>query len=110
MALDDFGTRFSSLGYLRRFPVDIPKIDQSFVTHEGSDHTASTIVTAVVQLAHGIGMTVIAEGVETERQRDALVDLGCELPQGYLYGPPMTESDMTRELSRTAARRQAEQS
>lgn len=99
LALDDFGTGFSSLNYLRRFPVDIIKIDQSFINDLGRDPTAATVVTAVIALAHGLGMTVIAEGVQTSRQRDILADLGCVLAQGHLYAAPMTDLDLRGTLA-----------
>ena len=101
VALDDFGTGFSSLNYLRRFPVDVIKIDKSFVTDLGRDPTAATVVTATIALAHGLGMTVIAEGVQTEQQRDALAELGCMLAQGHLYAAAMTDADLSRTLSAT---------
>jgi EAL domain-containing protein (putative c-di-GMP-specific phosphodiesterase class I) len=91
LALDDFGTGFSSLNYLRRFPVDVIKIDQSFIVDLGRDAAAETVVTATIALAHGLGMTVVAEGVQTEAQRDILAGLGCALAQGHLYAEPMTD-------------------
>lgn len=99
LALDDFGTGYSSLGYLRRFPVDILKIDKSFVDELGVKDSATTLVTAALQLASGLGMTVIVEGVETEQQAAELVGMGCGLAQGYLYARPMSEADIGRVLS-----------
>ena len=103
LALDDFGTGFSSLNYLRRFPVDVIKIDQSFIADLGRDPTAATVVTATIALAHGLGMTVIAEGVQTEQQRDVLAELGCRLAQGHLYARPMTELDLRDTIARAGA-------
>jgi EAL domain-containing protein (putative c-di-GMP-specific phosphodiesterase class I) len=103
LALDDFGTGFSSLNYLRRFPVDVIKIDQSFIADLGRDPTADTVVTATIALAHGLGMTVIAEGVQTEQQRDVLAELGCRLAQGHLYARPMTELDLRDTIARAGA-------
>lgn len=88
LALDDFGTGYSSLSYLRRFPIDIIKIDQSFVADLVHDKVSHTIVTAVVQLAHGLGMTVVAEGVETAEQHGHVTDLHCDYCQGYYFAAP----------------------
>jgi EAL domain-containing protein (putative c-di-GMP-specific phosphodiesterase class I) len=82
--------------------VDVIKIDQSFVADLGSDPTAATVVTATISLAHGLGMSVIAEGVQTEQQRDTLTDLGCGLAQGHFYAAPMTDLDLRDTLSSTA--------
>ncbi len=89
-ALDDFGTGYSSLSYLHSFPLRMLKIDRSFVVglgSSGSDNSTS-IVTAILTLAHALGMDVVAEGIETEEQRAALIALGCEYGQGYLLGRP----------------------
>ena len=99
LALDDFGTGYSSLNYLRRFPVDIVKIDQGFVSDIDRDPAAAAIVAAVTQLTHVLGMTVIAEGVETEEQRRKLVLLGCEQAQGYLFARPLPDLDLTDRLA-----------
>jgi Amt family ammonium transporter len=90
-ALDDFGTGYSSLSYLLQFPVDIVKIDQSFVIGLGRDHTSpnQAIVGAVIQLAHNLGMTVVAEGVETAGQHQELIELGCDFCQGFYFARPM---------------------
>jgi predicted signal transduction protein with EAL and GGDEF domain len=92
LALDDFGTGYSSLSYLRRLPIDIVKIDQGFISD--IDHTAagSAVVAAVTNLAHVLGISVVAEGVETQSQSDAISDVGCECAQGYFYARPMTAS------------------
>jgi diguanylate cyclase (GGDEF)-like protein len=89
LALDDFGTGYSSLSYLRRLPIHIVKIDQGFVADIGSAPTGSAIVAAVTNLAHVLGLTVIAEGVETQDQRDEVSAMGCEYAQGYFYARPM---------------------
>ena len=94
LALDDFGTGYSSLGYLKQFPVDVLKIDQSFVAGLGRDHASRAIVTAVVNLAHALGLTVVAEGVETASQHDEVAGLGCDASQGYYFSQPMAPQDV----------------
>jgi CheY-like chemotaxis protein len=90
IAVDDFGTGFSSLTYLKRFPVDILKIDRSFVDGLGSEGPDRAIVASVVDLAHGFGLTTIAEGVETNTQLAELRARGCEIGQGYLWSRPIS--------------------
>jgi diguanylate cyclase (GGDEF)-like protein len=90
LALDDFGTGYSSLTYLKRFPIDIVKIDQSFVADLAHDPASHAIVVAVVELAHMLGMTVVAEGVETAEQRLELAALGCDFCQGFFFARPMS--------------------
>ena len=87
LALDDFGTGFSSLTYLKRFPVDIVKIDRSFVAGLGVTHCDTAIVRSVIELAHALSLTVVAEGIERPEQLEALRSLGCDLAQGYLFSP-----------------------
>jgi diguanylate cyclase (GGDEF)-like protein/PAS domain S-box-containing protein len=87
VALDDFGTGFSSLGYLARLPVDELKIDQRFVSGLGIRAEDDALVRAVLALASDLGLCVVAEGVETEEQARVLLDHGCEMAQGLLYGP-----------------------
>jgi len=87
-ALDDFGTGFSSLSYLQRLPLDQLKIDQSFVSHVVNNKSDAAIVETIVTLGKSLGISVIAEGVETIEQRERLHELGCENYQGYLYGKP----------------------
>ena len=99
LALDDFGTGYCSLSYLQRFPIDIVKIDQSFVANLGHDPAASAIAAWVTSLAHVLGMTVTAEGVETEQQRDEVVAIGCDLAQGFLYARPVTSLELSAALS-----------
>jgi diguanylate cyclase (GGDEF)-like protein/PAS domain S-box-containing protein len=89
LGVDDFGTGYSSLAYLRRFPVDVLKIDRSFIDGLGKDLEDSAIVAALVSLADTLGLTTIAEGVETELQRESLLVLGCVRAQGYFFGRPV---------------------
>lgn len=87
IALDDFGTGYSSLSHLRDFPVDVVKIDRSFVEQLETDSEARAIVSAVVALARELGISIVAEGIETERQQLLLQQMGCPLGQGYYFGP-----------------------
>jgi EAL domain-containing protein (putative c-di-GMP-specific phosphodiesterase class I) len=98
VAVDDFGTGYSSLMYLRRFPVDVLKLDRYFVADLGLDPTADAMVRAFVQLAHSLGLIAVAEGVETARQRDELVALGCDCFQGYLWSTPLPPDAVSRVL------------
>jgi EAL domain-containing protein (putative c-di-GMP-specific phosphodiesterase class I) len=90
IAIDDFGTGYSSLSYLRRLPVDTLKIDQSFIAELGNSETALPLIHTIVVLAHNIGLTVVAEGVETREQGDLLRAVGCDKLQGHLFGEPLT--------------------
>lgn len=89
LSMDDFGTGYSSLSYLRRIPIHILKIDQSFIAVINEDEGAHAIVTATIGLAHKLGLEVIAEGVETEEQRNLLQHMQCNALQGYLFSKPM---------------------
>jgi diguanylate cyclase (GGDEF)-like protein/PAS domain S-box-containing protein len=89
MALDDFGTGYSSLSYLRRFPIDALKIDQSFIREIADDRNSAAISDGIVSLGRSMGLSVIAEGVETEGQLAVLQSIGCHVGQGYLFSRPL---------------------
>ena len=95
LVIDDFGTGYSSLAYLRRFPVDGLKIDRSFVADVPGDRNAETLVGGIIGLAHALGLKVVAEGVETQAQKDFLAALDCDLVQGYLIGRPVDADQAT---------------
>ena len=103
LVLDDFGTGYSSLSYLKNLPLDTIKIDRSFVAgiEENADRS---IVEAVVALAHGLGIGVVAEGIETRRQAQRLLELGCDLGQGYLFSRPVPAAKTARLLRAPVAR------
>jgi diguanylate cyclase (GGDEF)-like protein len=94
VAVDDFGTGYSSMSYLKRLPVNKLKVDRSFVSDLGASTKSDSIVKAIVSLAHGLGMTVVAEGVETKAQRYLLAELGCDHFQGYLFSRARTAADL----------------
>ncbi len=89
LSIDDFGTGYSSMSYLKRFAVDKLKIDKSFIRELGADNDDQAIVTAIIQMAHSLGMTTIAEGVETDGQRSFLQQHGCDQIQGFLCSRPL---------------------
>lgn len=99
LALDDFGTGYSSLRHLQALPFDEIKIDASFVRAMSNTRESRKIVAAVVGLGHSLGLTTVAEGIETKPQADTLLWLACDLGQGWLYGPPVPASDLPSFLS-----------
>ena len=98
LAMDDFGTGYSSLSYLRRLPIDIVKIDRSFIADINHARAGGAIIAAVTSLAHALELSVVAEGVETQAQRDRIRDIGCEYAQGYFYARPMPASEFAAKL------------
>jgi diguanylate cyclase (GGDEF)-like protein len=103
VSVDDFGTGYSSLGRLQRLPVDVLKIDKTFVDDIGEGEKRGALVRAIVVMAHSLDLTVVAEGVETETQRAFLEQHGCDLYQGHLLSPPLSAPDMEQYLLTHAA-------
>ena len=98
LALDDFGTGYSSMARLRNMPIDLVKIDQSFVRNIAHSPEDLEIVQSVIKLAHSLGKQIVAEGVEDKACLDILKELKCEKIQGYYYGKPMPASEFTQWL------------
>jgi len=96
LSLDDFGTGFSSMAYLKRFPVDTVKIDRVFVESLGRDADSEVIVAAIIAMSHALGKSVIAEGAETEEQIGLLKRLECDGAQGYGFARPLTAEQFSR--------------
>jgi EAL domain-containing protein (putative c-di-GMP-specific phosphodiesterase class I) len=103
LAVDDYGTGFSSLAYLHRLPVDSIKIDKSFVVDMTTNADNTTIVRSTIDLAHGLGTKVVAEGVETEQAYQQLREMGCDTAQGYYIGRPKPAAAIARLFQGTAA-------
>ena len=103
IALDDFGTGYSSLSYLRDFPIDILKIDQSFVFRIGQEEKDDAIVRAIFAMGHSLGMKIVAEGVETQAHLDFLKAQGCDAIQGFLISRPVPAEVLTAMLEKQRA-------
>jgi EAL domain-containing protein (putative c-di-GMP-specific phosphodiesterase class I) len=102
LAMDDFGIGYSSLSYLKRFPIDTIKIDQSFVRHVTRDADDAAIASAIIAMAHSLNLTVVAEGVETDEQLAFLERQQCDAVQGYLLSPPRPAEEITTWLCATS--------
>lgn len=100
VSIDDFGTGYSSLAYLRKLPIDKIKIDRSFIQEVASNDSDLTIVKTMVELSHGLGKRVLAEGVETQQQLQLLRNIGCDAVQGYFISKPISEEEFTKYLKR----------
>ena len=100
LAIDDFGTGFSSLSYLEQTPIDVIKIDKSFVDSLVPSDRQRTVVEGIMRMAEKLGLQIVAEGVETEAERDLLAEMRCPFGQGYLYAGPLTQVEAIRWLSR----------
>jgi EAL domain-containing protein (putative c-di-GMP-specific phosphodiesterase class I) len=96
LSLDDFGTGYSSLAYLTRFPFDTIKIDKSFL--DDTSPKRSVLLRSMVDMAHGLGLAVVAEGISEEADADELRDMGCEFVQSFLFGPPVDSETRPRLL------------
>ncbi len=105
LAIDDFGTGYSSLSYLQRFPIDILKIDKSFIDMMGRDQNDLALVRAIIALGHTLKLKTVAEGIETIQQKEVLQMLGCEYGQGYLFSKPINaeaiDSLLTKQFDKT---------
>ena len=103
LSIDDFGTGYSSLAYLQRFPLDVLKIDKSFIDDLGTKEESAYLVKAIIDVACALKLEVVAEGVETDMQLEMLQDLGCDLIQGFLFSKPMPAERLVEEFSLPAA-------
>ncbi len=99
VSIDDFGTGYSALSYLKQFDIDYLKIDQTFVRSLTTNESSKALVEAIIMMAHKLGIRTIAEGVETEEQRDLLASFGCDYVQGYFYSKPLPASEFEKMLA-----------
>ena len=100
LAIDDFGTGYSSLSYLRHFPIDVLKIDRSFVPDTTAHPSDVAVITSIISLAQKLDLIVVAEGVETREQQDFLVSQGCDLVQGNYISKPLLAVEFERRILR----------
>ena len=103
LAVDDFGTGYSSLGYLKHFPLDVLKIDRAFVADLERDENDRALCRAMISMARGLGLEVVAEGIETEGQKRILCEEGCQIGQGFLMSRPVQRGAFEALLGRAAA-------
>ncbi|MDO8351726.1 MAG: EAL domain-containing protein, partial [Gallionella sp.] len=96
VAIDDFGTGYSNLSILKRFHIDKLKIDQSFVFDLAKNQTSRQIVEAIIKMAHSLGMSTLAEGVETKEHADMLREMGCDYAQGYFFSRPIAMNELKK--------------
>ena len=94
LSVDDFGTGYSSLSYLRKYPIDVLKIDRSFILDMAKEKGDKVLVSAIISMAKAMNMQVVAEGVETKQEVDILLELGCDYIQGFYYSKPMPAQSM----------------
>jgi polar amino acid transport system substrate-binding protein len=99
ISLDDFGTGYSSLNYLQNLPIDTVKIDKSFVDELDNDEKKANITSLIIQLSHGMGLSVVVEGIEREKQFRKVMEFGCDIVQGFYISPPLNEVDAIRCLA-----------
>ena len=104
ISIDDFGTGYSSLAYLHGLPVDELKIDKSFVMRLAADSDSAVIVRSTIELAHNLGLTVVAEGVEDQAALDLLIEYGCDSVQGFFLGRPCPADELAAWLTESPYR------
>lgn len=102
LSVDDFGTGYSSLSYLKHFPIDVLKIDRSFVKEIPGNTDDTAIVNTIISMGHNMNLKVIAEGVETQEQRNCLTTLGCEFAQGFYFSRPLSADDFLAYVNQRA--------
>jgi len=100
IAADDFGTGYANLSFLNSFPLDVLKIDRTFITNMASEDRSRKIVRTIVRLAQELGMSIIAEGIEAPQEIEVLRELGCDFGQGFLLSPPVPGAEATTLLKR----------
>jgi EAL domain-containing protein (putative c-di-GMP-specific phosphodiesterase class I) len=105
ISLDDFGTGYSSLSELRELNIDVVKIDKKFIDRIIDDPKESLIIPEIISMAHKIGLSVVAEGVETESQKEYLKDAGCDIIQGYLIGAPLSREEAGERVAKGSLHR-----
>ncbi|MFP3488836.1 EAL domain-containing protein, partial [Staphylococcus sp. SIMBA_130] len=98
VSIDDFGTGYSSLSYLKDFPLDILKIDQSFIRNLQENNADAAIVKAVITMCEGLNLAIVAEGIETKEQGDIIRSFGCNFAQGFFYSKPLNKDHFEKLL------------